>query len=294
MLSSKDILFILNPIAGIRQNIDIQSIVENKFQPYNGEIAIHETQERGHGIQLAKNGVRDGYKKIVAIGGDGTINEVAQGLIGSDTALGIIPMGSGNGLARHLKIPLSLVGAIETIKAGTTQRIDTGLINNHVFLCTAGIGFEAHITHLFDAAPGRGLRTYFKIVVTEIRKYRGKTIRVLANGKNHSFNTFTMCFANAAQYGNDIHISPLSKIDDGQLDLCILKPFGILNYPHIIRRFASKSIQRSSKYETMPFSNLEIVNKNDLIAHIDGDPITLKGAIKVCVVPQSLSVITPS
>ena len=293
MLKQKDILFILNPIAGIRQKIDIESIIKNKFQSYDGEIVLHATKERGHGIQLAKDGLRDGYKKIVAIGGDGTINEVAQGLIGSDTALGIIPMGSGNGLARHLKIPLSIAGAIDTVQGGTLQRIDTGLINKHVFLCTAGIGFEAHITHLFDAAPGRGLKTYFKIVVKEIRKYGAKSITVSGNGKVHSFSAFTMCFANAAQYGNDLFISPQSKIDDGLLDLCVLKPFGIFKYPHIIHRFVTKGIQRSSKYETMTFSDLEIFNDNDLIAHIDGDPITLKGKVNVRVVPNSLSVITP-
>jgi diacylglycerol kinase (ATP) len=288
----KKILFIINPKSGVRKKIDLAEQVHRHIDKskYDYEIAV--TNAPKHGTELSSKAANN-FDIVVAIGGDGSVNEVAKGLMGSKTVLGIIPMGSGNGMARHLKIPVVTKKAFEVINKGNTELIDTLQVNDELCIGTLGIGFDAHVAHMFASANKRGYRTYIKIVLTEFYKYKPYTYSIIVDGKAYSRECFLLTFANSSQFGNNAVIAPFANVQDGIIDISIMKKFAFWFAPNLIYRLMHNSIHLSRFFEMMKGKDINVRNSRKLQGHIDGEPVTFTGDIHVRIKPMSLTVIVP-
>lgn len=288
----KRILFIINPISGTRTKDKLVTQIVANFPEQDFIIRVEFTQYAGHACLLARKAVNLGYDIVVACGGDGTINEVGSELIGSESALGIIPMGSGNGLARHLKIPLTSELALQTIKNGNTICIDTGQINDRPFIGIAGIGFDAHIGKKFANYGKRGFFTYLKLVLKEFRNFKEKTIVLKRKGNKETLQAMMITIANSSQFGNNAVIAPTAQLDDGKLKLCIVRKFPLYKAPKIAWLMLRKQIHRSEYLDIVEIKKATIKQPKK-IAHLDGEPLKLGKKIKIKVLPRSLKVVAP-
>lgn len=283
--------FIINPISGDNQKNQIDLDLLALYAAYPEiEIECHYTNSPLHAIDLANDAKNKNADAVIAVGGDGTVHEVGRALINSNCALGIIPSGSGNGFARHLKLPLNLKKAVERINQFSLKTIDTGLVNDIPFLATAGVGFDAHVAKKFAKFGKRGFLSYMQVSTNEFRNYKSKSYRFSIDGKPYEEEAFLIVIANAAQYGNNAWIAPSARIDDGLLNIGILKPFPPALLPDILFRLFNKSIESSKYYKKLLGKEVEI--KKVKSYHTDGEPIKEKGKLKIKVVPNSLQVIS--
>ena len=247
------------------------------------------TEYVGHATEIAQRAVVEGIDKVVAIGGDGTVNEVGKGLIGSDTALGIVPIGSGNGLARHLKIPLKTEKAIQFAVNQPSSKMDICFLNEIPFFCTAGVGFDAEVANEFAKQQSRGLKTYAKMALKSFRTFKPE--RYNFNNQNDK-TAFAITFANATQYGNNALISPKSKINDGLIEMVILKPFPFGAAPIIGVRLFRGTLPNSRYIEMESGEDFLLRSKKDFLIHYDGEPLQLNtNEIHISIKKQSLNVI---
>lgn len=288
----KRIRFIVNPISGVGRQKVIEKLIASRLDKglYDAEIVY--TERPRHAIELCKNAVEDCADIVVAVGGDGSVNETGRSLVGSNSALAIIPTGSGNGLARHLRIPMNLEKAMDAINAGRTISIDTVKINNEVFLGMAGVGFDAHIGWEFAKFGKRGFSSYVKVIVREFPRYRAMDYELEIDGKKYTRTAFLVSFANGSQYGNNAVIAPNADLQDGMIDVCILKKFPLYQLPFIAFRLFNKSMNRSKYVETLRGSKV-MVKQRATTAHIDGEPAELGNVLNIEVQPMSLKVIVP-
>ena len=174
--------FIFNPISGTNRRTDVAAKLREYYQ---GPCEVWATERAGHAEELARAAAQQGFRVAVAVGGDGTVNEVARGLTGSATALGIVPRGSGNGLARHLRLPLGFEAAVRVLRNPRFEYIDTAELNGQPFFCTAGLGFDAHVSRMFAEAGTRGLLTYVRVALREYRRYRAQNVTLEAERPPH-------------------------------------------------------------------------------------------------------------
>jgi diacylglycerol kinase (ATP) len=247
------------------------------------------TEYVGHATEIAQKAVIEGIDKVVAIGGDGTVNEVGKGLIGSKTALGIVPIGSGNGLARHLKIPLKIEKAIQFAVSQPVVEIDVCFLNEIPFFCTAGVGFDAEVANEFAKQESRGLKTYAKMALKSFRTFKPESYNF---DSQEDKTAFAITFANATQYGNNAMISPKSKIDDGLIEMVVLKPFPFGAAPIIGVRLFRGTLPNSRYIEMESGVAFSLKSKNNFLIHYDGEPLQLNtNEIKVSIKKQSLNVI---
>lgn len=274
MTEKKTITFIINPISGIGMKDEIPQLIKNTIDETLYDLNIIFTERAGHAYELARLSASRHEYMAVAVGGDGTVNEVARGLVESDTALGIIPCGSGNGLARHLMLPLSVKGALDVINKGEIHSLDYGIINDHPFFCTCGMGFDAFISKKFAEAGKRGPLTYIQNVLKEGLGYKPETYEVTIDGnESEPYNAFLISVANASQYGNDAYIAPQASMSDGELDVVIMEPFDILEAPQVGLDLMNKTLNKSSKIKCFKAKNVHIKRQNPGVIHFDGDPI---------------------
>jgi diacylglycerol kinase (ATP) len=222
-------LFIINPISGTTRKHNITEMIFNTLKVDRETIKIVLTRYAGHAKEIAKEAAAQGIPNIISVGGDGTMNEIACSLLHTSSNLGIIPLGSGNGLARHLGIPLNTQKAIDLLNDFEIKNIDSGAINSIPFFCTAGIGLDAHVTKMFDELPTRGLKTYIKAFIKKVYTYKGDLLRIRVNDGTEIKGTFLIStFANANQYGNNAFIAPTASLSDQQLPKstsCFLKKY---------------------------------------------------------------------
>jgi YegS/Rv2252/BmrU family lipid kinase len=247
------------------------------------------TEYVGHATEIAEKAVLEGIQKVVAIGGDGTANEIGRGLIHSNTALGIIPIGSGNGLARHLKIPLKIEKAIQFALTKPAVKMDVCFLNEIPFFCTAGVGFDAIVANEFSKQKSRGLKTYAQMALKSFRIFKPEVYH-LDNQEDKT--AFAITFANATQYGNNALISPKSKINDGLIEMVILKPFPFGAAPIIGVRLFRGTLPNSRYIEMKSSERFSVKSKYDFLIHFDGEPLQLDtNEIEVSIKKQSLNVI---
>lgn len=293
MSTKLKILFLINPISGVGKKAIIPKLIDkhldlNKFKP-----TIEYTEYREHGFEISSEKHKD-YNCIVAIGGDGTVNEVGSGLINTDTALAIIPTGSGNGLARHLNIPLKLKKAIININNFNISIIDTGLVNNIPFLGTCGFGFDAHIAQKFDEYHKRGFLSYAKIVKQEFKNYIPLTYLIEKEFKQSEKKSFMFSVANSSQFGNGFTISPNSVINDGIFETVYFDKFKYKNAIKLGRQFFNKKINNSKFYNFESFTKsmkFEVLNKKDVVFHVDGEPKIGGNEFEIKIIKQSLKIV---
>jgi len=242
-------------------------------------------------MQLAQQAVADRIDTVIAVGGDGTINEVASALVGTDVIFGIIPGGSGNGLSRFLDIPMHTEKAIENINTGRAEIIDTATANGRRFFNMAGLGFDAHIAEVFAQQKERGFVTYAKSTFSEIMNYKPRTYHIEVDNKKYERQAFMLSFANSSQYGNNAHISPKASVQDGLLDVCIIKPFSLWRFPEMALRMFTKTTSGSKFVEIIKGKHIVIKQNQPGPMHLDGEPFMITEDVEINMVPGSLKII---
>lgn len=263
----------MNPISGTSKKADIPDLIESTLNKDLFDYEILLTERAGHACELATKAKEDGIDLVVAIGGDGTVNEVARSIVHSNTALGIIPCGSGNGLARHLMLPMNTKKCIEIINRCEIHDLDYGTINDHPFFCTCGMGFDAFVSMKFAEAGKRGPITYVENVLREGLKYKPETYVIEDDNGTTQYKAFLISCANASQYGNNAYIAPQASMSDGWLDVIIMEPFDVLEAPQISIDMFNKTLDKSSKIKTFKSKKLHIRRKTAGVIHFDGDPL---------------------
>ena len=285
----ENILFIINPVAGTRTKQDIPSIIKKELGSQY-KFKIVNTLRAGHASELVKENIKS-YKYFVAVGGDGTVNEVASALVNTDGVLGIIPLGSGNGLARHLNVPLNIRKAVKVFNGKfDIERIDTCEVNDIPYFMTSGVGFEAEIAKRFSIADGRGFYTYFKSSVKALKNYSPRIFNIEVDGKKFEVKALTLSAANSSQYGNNTFINPLADVQDGLLDLCILEPIPWYVSLGVLRRMFTKSIHKSSYYQLIRGKHITVKGDTEVF-HFDGECTTnQRKDLEFKLIPSSLNV----
>jgi len=287
----RKIRFIINPISGTRDKFYIESFF---IQHINHKTISYDflfTEYAGHAFEMAKDAVEKKYDAVVAIGGDGTVNEIAKALCQTPTALGIIPNGSGNGLARYLNIPLNLKKAIGLINDFVVMPIDTATINGHFFVSVAGLGFDALVAEGFAKSRIRGLYSYARIIIENFFRYKPKKYLLTFNRQSIEKKAMMITFANSNQFGFNSVIAPTAKINDGLIDVCITKRIPLLEAPFLSILLFLKRIDSSKHIEIFKTDAVSIQQSQKRIAHIDGDPVMLGKKISVKVNKQNLLVL---
>ena len=289
-MERKQVAFVINPVAGSKKKENIIKLIsENLSDKTSYDIFVWE--EKNNFEEIRRQITSGKYEKVIAVGGDGTVNEVAKNLIYTEIVFGIIPRGSGNGLARTLGIPMDMKKAIQRIESGVVRTIDSGLINEKNFFCTSGIGFDAHIGKLFVTSKNRGVSSYFKITTRELFNYRAKKYTILFNNEMLVTKAFLITFANAGQYGNDFSIAPEAKLDDGELHVAILKPFSAISIFPLLTKILRKRAHTSKSIKTFTSQNVRITELEKVDIHFDGEPGTAEKMIEIKINPASLKVI---
>lgn len=287
---AKPLLFIVNPKSGTNgtELPALLQFIEDKMKELGYVCQTVVTEFKGHATQLASTAVKSGsWSAIVAVGGDGTINEVARAMLFQSTPMGIVPAGSGNGLARHLHIPVNTNSALHRLVEGTPVKIDSGLINDTPFFCTSGIGFDASVSHYFASSESRGLRGYIRFSLEAYKDYRPITVTI----DDETLTAFLITFANAGQYGNNAWIAPKASVTDGILDLCYVQPFPDWYSMILGARLFAKTLDQSQYVSYRQFQCLRLTTTTPLPAHFDGEPLVVEGEVIVRSVPGSLTVI---
>ena len=289
----KRILFIINPISGIGKKKNIETLIREHTDSSNYDYQIKFTTGPGNGTELAREAVASGMDVVVAIGGDGTVNEIGQALVGTSTALGIIPTGSGNGLARHLKIPFRFDKAIGVINRCKIRKIDTATINDQVFLSMAGVGYDAFVAKKFANAPKRGFFTYFRIVSNEYSQYLPKKYILEVDGKVIRRRALSITFANSNQFGNNTSIDPNAKLDDGLVDVCVVRRVPLWLVPFYVPALFFKTFHKTHYMEIIRAKKAVVTRKKGKTIHLDGDPSKTGKVLEMKVNPLSLNIIVP-
>lgn len=282
----KTIWFIVNPISGTRNKESIVALIPSCFPAIKFDTTVIYTKYAGHAAEIAGKAVEAGVDIVVAIGGDGTVNETARALVNTNVALGIVPCGSGNGLARHLYLPMNPEGALQVIAECNIHSLDYGLINDYPFFCTAGVGFDAFLSYKFNQSGRRGLLSYVENALREGLKYEPETYELEIPGDesdSHTYRAFLITCANASQYGNDFYIAPHASMSDGLMDVTIMEPFSVFEAPQIAYQLVHRTINNNSRIKTFKCKELIIRRSRPGVIHVDGDPKESDATVNVSI-----------
>lgn len=284
-------LFIINPISGGKKKDQVPALIKNILDHTHFESTIVYTERAMHGSELAKDAVGK-YDYVIAVGGDGTVNEIASAIVGTNVALGVIPFGSGNGLARFLGIPMDTAKSIEAINGERVEAIDSAILNGQRFFNLAGMGFDAHIAEVFSHDKNRGFWAYIKSSLREISNYKAKTYQINIDGTEYVRDAFMLSIANSSQFGNNAHVSPHASVQDGLLDICVIKQFPLWRFPEMGIRMFAKTADKSKYVEIIRGKNVIIKRSTDGPVHLDGEPQMMGKEVSIQMVPASLRIIT--
>lgn len=301
-MPATDLLVIINPLSGtlpLAQKEALRAYIVAEAQRQGFQPEIITTTHAGHATELATQAAQSGIRRVLVMGGDGTVNETARALRKTATALGIIPMGSGNGLARHLGIPMNPQKAIQKAIGGKPVLIDSAELNELPFFCTAGLGFEAYVAHEFAKQPVRGLQTYVRTTYGAFWHYQPASYLI---NNVPAGPLFSLTIANAAQFGNNAWIAPNANVADGLLDVCLIRPFPGHMAAMIGWQLFNRTLDQSSYWKSQPVRQATLTKVTDdapdldgpgtLLAHADGEPVLLPGnECTVRVLPASLLVL---
>lgn len=281
----------MNPVSGGKKKDGVPQLIHKYLDPAIFDAAIIFTHGASHARQIAKEAVDDKYDLVVAVGGDGTVNEVASSLVNTNVTFGILPCGSGNGLSRFLNISMDMQEAIENLNTGRTELIDSAIANGQPFFNMAGIGFDAHISEVFSHQKKRGFFTYIKSSFKEISKYKPQLYTIEIDGVLYEKEAFMLSFANSSQYGNNVHISAGASVQDGLIDVCIIKQFPIWRLLEMGIRMLTKTAEKSGYLEIIRGKNIMVTRDKAGPIHLDGEPRIVDAPVQINVVPHSLKII---
>ncbi|MDX9907579.1 MAG: diacylglycerol kinase family lipid kinase, partial [Bacteroidales bacterium] len=270
-MEKRRICFIHNPVSGPRKLARFEDQVRQNLDLDKYDFTIRETGSPKDAMRLASAAVKDKYDIVVAVGGDGTINEVIQGIDQSDVILGIIPGGSGNGLARHLELPLEPEKAIQLINKLNTRTIDLATINGYPFASIAGLGFDARVANKYRKVKKRGFFGYFRVIAMEFFRYRAREFTLIFNDMVIKRRALLLSIANSNQFGYNTVIAPAARADDGLLDVVIVKKFPVGELPRIIGLLFTGKIDQSAYIESFKTKEIFIIRKRGKRVNIDGE-----------------------
>ena len=294
MNENKKVLFIINKYAGTGYQPSVEGRIIAHCDAAGIESTIEFTQGRNHATELAQQAVRSKIFDIVfAVGGDGTINEVAQGLVHTNQTMGILPNGSGNGLARHLGIPMKLEKSIKLISKHKVILMDSFLVNNVLSVNVSGIGFDGYVAGLFDRGTKRGLIGYSKFVLKEFHKFNEFPVEATIDHSTFKRNAFVVAFANSSQFGNNARVSPHASVCDGQLDICFIRKVPILKAAGFVQKMFTGQIDKSSLVDIKKGKHLTVSFPQPMPYHVDGEAMTPARDFTITIQPSSISMIIP-
>ena len=265
----KRVVFIMNPISGVASKTGIPMLIDKTLDKDKFDYKLYLTEYAGHASVISTEAKNNGVDIVVAVGGDGTINEVARAIVHSDTALGIIPCGSGNGLARHLLLPMNFKKSIEVINKCEIRDLDYGIINDYPFFCTCGMGFDAFVSKKFAEAGKRGPITYVENILREGLSYQPETYEIEDETGTYRYKAFLISCANASQYGNNAYIAPQASM-------------------------FNKTLDKSSKIKTFKCKQLHIHRSKEGLIHYDGDPVVTGKDIDIVLKEKGIKIIVNS
>lgn len=309
-MNQKKTLLLINPISGINKKEGLIDIMVSRLARAGHNVTVAKTERGGHASELASQAIADGCGTIVVCGGDGTINEAASAMVGTGAALGILPSGSGNGLARHIELPIDELMALEVIEKGVVVDCDCGLAESfdeqgrgirRYFFCTCGLGFDAYVSHTFAKGGKRGPSEYLRAVFAALGSYKSKRYSMAVNGNRYDFEALILACCNASQYGNDAYISPSSSIRDGMIEFVTVKDVNTLRTLISGLDIMMGNAMKNPDIETMQAANAVIDFAEPAYGHLDGEPMVFHKSLKVscqraCIkiyVPTSHRGITP-
>ena len=287
---------ILNPRAGVAAQRTRDAV--ERGRPTWKDYAVYLTREAGHATELAREAVTAGADLVVAVGGDGTVNEVAQGLIDSPAALGIVPVGSGNGLARALRIPLRPEPALAALESGARRRMDVGFLNGRPFLNVAGVGFDAAVGHAFHErgrqGGRRGVVSYVRLSLLELRGFRPSRLAIEVAPERLDLTAFLATFANGSQYGSGAVVNPGGKLDDGRLEVVVFEYGPLWRAAAAASRMFLGGLERAPGYRRLSGPAATVTAAAPAAVHCDGDPAGTTEHIDVWLRPRALEIVVPA
>ena len=286
----KNIAFIVNPISGTKTKNRVAKLIRELLDPQLFAPTLVVTEYAGHATQLAQQFALQEYYAVVAVGGDGTVNEVASGLLGSNTALGIIPNGSGNGFARHLDISTRTNRAIEMLNSSEVIHVDYGLVNDIPFFSTFGVGFDAVVAHDF-ADSSRGFKGYVQSIFKDLFQYKPESYHLEGEGVDLTTTAFLINFANAGQWGYDAYIAPKASVQDGWLDVAVVTEFPMTAAAGLALSLFTKDIDENLHMNTLRAKEITLTRENEGAVHIDGTPTQMGKELHVKIVEDGLKVL---
>ncbi|MDQ1148461.1 diacylglycerol/lipid kinase family protein [Sphingobacterium zeae] len=291
MSERKQILFVINPISGGKHKTSFKKQVLDVLDLQKFDPTFQQTARPNHAYEIGLKAIEEGYDAVIAVGGDGTINELGSALVGSGIPLGIIPEGSGNGLALYLGVPMNEAAAIRRINRFESIEVDCGVINERRFFNIAGLGFDASVSENFANENIRGPLGYMKSVFNVLSKYQPAHYKLTIDGKVYERQAFMISVANSPQYGNNAYIAPQASVNDGILDVCIVHKFPLYILPKMIFHLFNKSADQSNYVEIIPGKNIQIEVDKISPVHVDGEPIELGDKLDISIMPKALKII---
>jgi diacylglycerol kinase (ATP) len=291
------IRFILNPVSGRNaRNARLLPVLRDFIGSRSLDADVHLTEGPGHAIELARSAVQSGCQRVVAVGGDGTMNEVAQALIDTPAALALVPCGSGNGLALHLGLPLAPLAALDVVAqiGGLVRAVDTGSVNGRPFFNAMGLGLDAEVSRRFNHLTTRGLPAYGRTAFAAFSQRRSERCTLTVGDHSETLDILLIAVANSDQYGNRAFIAPGASVDDGQLDLIAIRPVNLLKAAILGSRLFFGTIDHSPHVHRLRGSRFIIQRESAGLVHTDGETHETGARVEVLVHPRSLRIVVPS
>ena len=289
----KRLIAIINPISGTSKKIDVPKKIMDIMQSDSLSVEIAFTEYAGHATKIAKQAAEDGYDIVLSVGGDGTCNEIAKALVHTRTILGIVPMGSGNGLARHLGIPVGINAALKALKNSHMVRADYCTANDIPFFVTCGVGFDAKISEKFARSKSRGGITYITKTIEEYFDYKIEKYTIKTPDGTISEKAFIIACGNASQYGNNAYIAPFASLRDGLIDITIINHINFFEVLPTAVQLLTKTLRLNPSIKIFSASEIKIIRERAGIMHIDGEPIEMPAEINIKCHKRGLRVLVP-
>ena len=289
----RHILAIINPVSGIGNKNKIPHLIDTVVDHDRNDVSIILSEYAGHAHELAQDAARQGFDIVMAIGGDGTVNEVGSALCGTGTALAIVPCGSGNGLARHLRISMNASRALQLLNDGVVGQFDYCTVNGKPFFCVCGMGFDAAVSDKFAHEGTRGFITYIKTALTEYVNYKPQAYKIDIDDKSMTDKAFVIACCNAAQYGNNAYIAPRATMQDGLIDVTVMHPFSPTDSPLLAARLFLRQLNVDNHVSIYRGKHVVIERRHDDVIHIDGDPVMMPARVVIENVSYGIKILVP-
>jgi YegS/Rv2252/BmrU family lipid kinase len=293
MTKRRHILAIINPVSGTGSKDKIPRLIDTVVDQEKNDVSIVMSEYAGHAREIAAQAVNDGIDVVMAIGGDGTVNEVGGAVCGTNTALAIVPSGSGNGLARHLRISMNASRALQVLNNGVVGQFDYCTVNGKPFFCVCGMGFDAAVSNKFANEGTRGFITYIKTALTEYINYRPQAYKIDIDDKSMTDKAFVIACCNAAQYGNNAYIAPRATMQDGLIDVTVMHPFSPAVSPLIGARLFLRQLGHDNHVSIYRGKHVVIERRHDDVIHVDGDPMMMPAQIVIQNVSKGIKILVP-